>query len=61
MWVLSQGVKRPESETYHSPSISAEVEKTWICTSTFPYVLMERFLVEHKDNFNFTEYISFKI
>jgi hypothetical protein len=42
-WVpgtLSPGVKRPGREAYHSPPTSAEVKKTWIYTSTPPYVFM---------------------
>jgi hypothetical protein len=32
------GVKRPESESDHSPPTSAEIKKKWIYTSTSPYV-----------------------
>jgi hypothetical protein len=42
-WVpgaLSLGVKRPGREADHSPPTSAEVKKTWIYTSTPPYVFM---------------------
>jgi hypothetical protein len=34
---LSSAVKRLESEAVHSPPTRAEVKKTWIHTSTFPY------------------------
>jgi hypothetical protein len=33
-------VKRQGSEADHSPPTSAEVKKTWIYTSTPPYILM---------------------
>jgi hypothetical protein len=42
-WVpeaFSLGVKWPGREVDHSPPISAEVKKTWIYTSTPPYVFM---------------------
>jgi hypothetical protein len=42
-WVTqapSLEVKRPEREAYHSPPTSAEVKKTWIYTSTPPYVFI---------------------
>jgi hypothetical protein len=35
---FSTGVKRPVRETDHSPPSSAEVKKSWIYTSTPPYV-----------------------
>jgi hypothetical protein len=41
LWVpgaLSPGVKRPGREADHSPPTSAEVKKTWIYTSSPPYV-----------------------
>jgi hypothetical protein len=37
---LSLGVKLPGREADHSPRTSAEVKKTWIYTSTPPYVFM---------------------
>jgi hypothetical protein len=37
-WGLSPGVKRPWCEAYHLPPTSSEVEKTWIFTSTPPYI-----------------------
>jgi hypothetical protein len=37
---LSSGVKRQGRESHHSPLTSAEVKKTWMYTSTPPYVLM---------------------
>jgi hypothetical protein len=37
---LSPGVKRPGLEADHSPPTSAEVKKTWVYTSTSPYVFM---------------------
>jgi hypothetical protein len=42
-WVqraLSPGVKRPGREVDHSPTISAEVKKMWIYTSTPLYAFM---------------------
>jgi hypothetical protein len=39
-WSLSQGVKRPGREDDHSPPTIAEVKKTWVYTSTPPYVFM---------------------
>jgi hypothetical protein len=42
-WVpgaLSPGIKRLVREADHSPPASAEVKKTWIYTSTPPYVFM---------------------
>jgi hypothetical protein len=37
---FSPEVKRPRSETNHSPPTSAEVKKIWIYTSTPPYAFM---------------------
>jgi hypothetical protein len=37
---FSRGVKRQGREADHSPPSSAEVKKTWIYTSTPPYVYM---------------------
>jgi hypothetical protein len=37
---LSPGVKQPVREADHSPPTSAEVKKTWVYTSTPPYVFM---------------------
>jgi hypothetical protein len=37
---ISPGVKRPRSETDHSPSTSAKVKKTWIYTCIPPYIFM---------------------
>jgi hypothetical protein len=39
-WHLSAGVKRPGREDHHSPPASDEVNRTWIYTSTAPYVFM---------------------
>jgi hypothetical protein len=42
-WVpgnLSPGVKRQWREADHSPPANAEVNKTWIYTSTPPYAFM---------------------
>jgi hypothetical protein len=53
-WVpgaLSPGVKRPAAEADHSPQTSAKVKKTWIYTSTPPYVFIAQCLVKHRDNF----------
>jgi hypothetical protein len=41
----SPGVKRPKREADHSPPTSAEVKKTWIYTSTPPYVFMAYCLI----------------
>jgi hypothetical protein len=35
---FSLGTKEPGYEADHSPSTNAEVKKTWIYTSTPPYV-----------------------
>jgi hypothetical protein len=37
---LSAEVKRPEREAVYLPPANAEVKKTWIYTSTPPYVFM---------------------
>jgi hypothetical protein len=37
---LSQGVQQPGREADHSPPTIAEVKKTWVYTSTPPYVFM---------------------
>jgi hypothetical protein len=37
---MSTGVKWLGREADHSPRASAEVKKTWICTSIYPYVFM---------------------
>jgi hypothetical protein len=37
---LSPEVKRQEREADHSSPTSAEVKKTWVYTSTFPYAFM---------------------
>jgi hypothetical protein len=42
-WVLgalSPWIKRPRREADHSPPTSAEVRKTWVYTSTPPYVFI---------------------
>jgi hypothetical protein len=47
-WVpraLSPGVKRPGREADLSPPTSTEVKKTWVCTSTAPYVFMAKCLI----------------
>jgi hypothetical protein len=47
-WVsgaLSPAVKRPEREAEHSPPTSDEVKKTWVYTSTPPYVFMALHLI----------------
>jgi hypothetical protein len=38
--VVCSVLKRPGSETHHSPSTSAEVKNTWVYISTPPYVFM---------------------
>jgi hypothetical protein len=38
--VLSPRVKQPGREGDHSPPTSAEIKKTWLYTSTPPYVFM---------------------
>jgi hypothetical protein len=37
---VSLGVKRQKHEADHSLPASAEVKKTWIYTSTSPYIFM---------------------
>ena len=39
-WAVSPGVKRLESEFYHSPPSSAEIKNKWSYASTFPYFFM---------------------
>jgi hypothetical protein len=46
----SPGVKRLGREADHSPPTTADVEKTWICTSTPPYAFMARCLLKNKKN-----------
>jgi hypothetical protein len=50
---LSLGVKRQVHEADHSPPSGAEVKNAWSYTSTPQYVLMEWYLVKHRD-FTFT-------
>jgi hypothetical protein len=48
-WVqgaLSAGVKRPGREADYSPSISAEVKKTWIYEYTIPKVIYVELLTK---------------
>jgi hypothetical protein len=46
------GVKRAGREADHPPPTSAEVNKTWVYTSTPPYVFVAcAKLVKHRDNF----------
>jgi hypothetical protein len=42
---FSLGIERQGREGDHSPPTSAEVKKTWIYTSTFPYVSMAYCLI----------------
>jgi hypothetical protein len=42
---VSPGVKRQGREADNSPSTSVEVKKTWIYTSTPPYVFMAYCLI----------------
>jgi hypothetical protein len=49
--VLASGVKLQVREADHSPPTSVEVKKTWLYTSTPPYVFMAYCLV--RDNFTF--------
>jgi hypothetical protein len=42
---LYRGGKRPGREAHHSLPTSAEVKKTWVYTSTSPYVFMEQCLI----------------
>jgi hypothetical protein len=37
---FSSGIKRPGREAGHSPPTSAEVKKTFVCTSTPPYTFV---------------------
>jgi hypothetical protein len=52
---LSLWLQWPGSEADHSPTASAEIKITWICTST-PHVSLccSAYLVKHGDNFTFT-------
>jgi hypothetical protein len=51
IWALSTGVKRPGREVGHSLPTSAEVKKTWIYTSTLPYIFLAWRLAKHRDKF----------
>jgi hypothetical protein len=56
-WVpeaLSLAIKRPERESGHSPSSSAEVKNAWNSTSTPQYIFVAWCSVKHRDNFTFT-------
>jgi hypothetical protein len=44
-WGCFPGIKKPGSEDDHSSPTSAEAKKTWIYTSTPPYVFMEQCLI----------------
>jgi hypothetical protein len=49
-WVpkpVSLGVKQPGREAHHSPTASAEVEKTWVYTETPPKVFMVWCLISY--------------
>jgi len=46
------GVKRPRSESDHTPTSSAKTNDEWSYTSTPQYVFMAWCLVTHRDNFN---------
>jgi hypothetical protein len=46
-------VQKPGRETDHPAPTSAEVKKTWICTSAPPYAFMTYCLIKHRDNFTF--------
>jgi hypothetical protein len=50
---LSLGVKQPGRETDHSSPASTQVKKTWVYTSTPPYVFKAYCLIKHRDNFTF--------
>jgi hypothetical protein len=43
----SEGAKRPGREADHSPPTSGGVKKTWIYTSTTPYVFMAQWLINY--------------
>jgi hypothetical protein len=43
--LIEKGAKRPWHEVDHSPPTSVEVKKTWVYTSTPPYVFMAHFLI----------------
>jgi hypothetical protein len=47
--LFPRSVKRPRREANHSPPTSAETKKTWINTSTSPYVFMAYCFVKHRD------------
>jgi hypothetical protein len=42
---LFPALKRPGRENDHSPLTTVEVKKTWIYTSTHPYVIMAKWLI----------------
>jgi hypothetical protein len=46
---LFPGLIRPGFEADHSPPMSRKIKKSWITTSTPPYVLMTWCLVIHKE------------
>jgi hypothetical protein len=45
--LFCRGLKQPGREADHSPLTSAKVKKTWMYTSTPPYVFMAQCLVKH--------------
>jgi hypothetical protein len=40
-WSIFPGIKYPGREAYHWSPSSVDVKKTWICTSTSPYQIIE--------------------
>jgi hypothetical protein len=51
---LSPGITQLGREADNSSPTSAEVKKTWVYTSSPPYIFMEQCLVKHRDNSTFT-------
>jgi hypothetical protein len=51
------GIKWPEREANHSPPTNAEVKKTWVYTSTLPYMFMAWCVVKYGDSFRFINII----
>jgi hypothetical protein len=58
---ISQSLKRPGHEAYHSSLSMAGIKNTWSYTATFPYVFTVWFLIIRRDKsiFTFTLYFIF--
>jgi hypothetical protein len=53
---LTSVIKRPGSESDHSPPYTVEVKDAWSCTSTPQCVFMKWRFVKHRNKFTFTSY-----